>query len=94
MSKFLTAKELKPGDLLVQYDAVSKGESKFVIVIRVSSDSIVHWHINKDVKNIERIRGNTCSIFSLRKPHKLELTEKVMKQYKTALLKLILKGII
>ena len=89
---------IKKGDLLVQTNLVSEDESKFIIVTETLPDLIIHWHINKDIKNISKAKGkaqgNICPISNVRKPYKQELTEEVMKQYKKALTKLILKEVI
>ena len=78
------AKKLKFGDLLVQTTIVFKGESKFIIAIKVEDNQLYHVHINKEKPMYINIRY-------FRKPYKSELTKKIMKQYKTALLKLSLK---
>jgi len=97
MNKNISVEEavkiLKPGDLLVQTKPVFKGESKFIIVVRISPRSITHCHINRD--NItETGRLLNVNFFDVRKPYKQELTKEVIKQYKRTLMKLILKRII
>jgi len=78
------AKKLKFGDLLVQTYPIFEGESEFVIAIKVEGNQLYHVHINKRKPAHVNIRY-------FRKPYKSELTKKIMKQYKTALLKLSLK---
>jgi len=80
------AKKLKFGDLLIQTNAVFEEESKFVIFVKVEEgDQLYHVHIDR----VRQVSINLIEYF--RKPYKSELTKKIMKQYKTALLKLSLK---
>ena len=81
------AKKVKPGDLLVQTCPLFEGESKFVIAVKVEGNQLHHVHVN--------IGNSVYSIIDIRyfrRPKKSELTEEVIRQYKTTLLKLILKG--
>jgi len=78
------AKKVKFGDLLVQTYPLFRGESKFVIAVKVEGNQLHHAHINigKPVHT---------NITYFRKPYKQELTEEVIRQYKVALLRLALK---
>ncbi len=89
MSKFLTVEKLKFGDLLIQTNAVFEEESKFVIFVKVvEGNQLYHVHIDR----VRLIHINLIEYF--RKPYKQELTKEIIKQYKTALLKLSLERII